>query len=258
MEIGISSSCFYPATIESSLESVGRLGAKTAEVFLNSVCELNGSILAELCKIREYYGIEIRTVHPFTSAFEPFMFFSGYERRLNDSVEFYKQFFHAANALGANFVVLHGGKQLEGYTPELYAECYLKLHNAARKEGLFIAHENVVTSPCSNPQYMKRVAELVGDDFRMVLDVKQCRRTNQSEFEFIKLFGSKIAQVHLSDSNAKHSCLAPGKGTYDFARLFTELKANGYDNTAVIELYRDNFKSEQDIKLSLDYLQKMT
>ena len=102
---------------------------------------------------------------------------------------------------------------------------------------------------------MKKVADLVGDDFKAVLDIKQCRRTNQNEFEFINLLGGKIAQVHLSDGTAEHDCLAPGAGKYDFGKLFKALKAHGYDKTAVIELYRDNFKDENDIINSLKYLQ---
>ena len=257
MEIGVSSSCFYPALIEESLEAVGRSGAKTAEIFFNSVCELDGEYLKELCKIKEYYNIQVRSIHPFTSGFEPFMFFTNYERRTNDSIDFCKRYFAAANELGAELVVLHGGKSRKRYTPELYAENYLKLHNAARKEGVFIAHENVNNCLCSDPHYMKKVADLVGDDFKAVLDIKQCRRTGQSEFEFIELLGDKIAQVHLSDGTAEHDCLAPGAGEYDFARLFKALKAHGYDNTAVIELYRDNFNNENDIKTSLEYLQNI-
>ncbi len=254
MQIGISSSCFYPTLIEDSFRAVGEAGAKTAEIFFNSACELSGDIFGELCRIKEYYGIQVRSIHPFTSGFEPFMFFSNYERRTDDSIEFYKRFFDAANALDAELIVLHGGKSRKRYTPELYAENYLKLHNAAIKEGVYIAHENVNNCLCSDPHYMKRVADLVGDEFKMVLDIKQCRRTNQSEFEFIDLLGEKIAQVHLSDGTAEHDCLAPGAGEYDFARLFKALKAHGYDNTAVIELYRDNFKDENDIKTSLEYL----
>lgn len=257
MEIGVSSSCFYPALIEDSLEAVGRSGAKTAEVFFNSACELDGGYLRELCRIREYYGIEVRSIHPFTSGFEPFMFFSSYERRTLDSIEFYKRYFAAANALGAELIVLHGGKSKKAYTPELYAENYLKLHNAARKEGVFIAHENVNKYLCSDPHYMKKVADLVGDEFKAVLDIKQCRRTGQSEFEFIDLLGDKIAQVHLSDGTAEQDCLAPGAGEYDFEKLFKALKAHGYNNTAVIELYRDSFKNENDIKASLKYLQNI-
>lgn len=255
MEIGVSSSCFYPALIEESFEAVGRSGAKTAEIFFNSACELEGEYLKKLCRIREYYGIQVRSIHPFTSAFEPFMFFSNYERRTNDSIDFYKRYFAAANMLGAQLVVLHGGKSRKRYSPELYAENYLNLHNAARKEGVFIAHENVNNCLCSDPHYMKKVADLVGDDFKAVLDIKQCRRTNQNEFEFINLLGGKIAQVHLSDGTAEHDCLAPGAGEYDFEKLFKALKAHGYDKTAVIELYRDNFKDENDIINSLKYLQ---
>lgn len=256
MKIGVSSSCFYPDTIEESLKAVGRTGAKTAEIFLNSVCELGGGILRELGEIQSFYGLDIRSVHPFTSAFESFMFFSGYERRLNDSIEFYKRFFDAAHVFGSELIVLHGGAFREGYPPELYAEYYSKLHNAARNEGLFIAHENVFNGLCSDPHYMKKVADLVGDDFKMVLDIKQCRRTGHSEFEFIELLGSKIAQVHLSDGDDGRDCLAPGGGSYDFDKLFDALKTCGYDKSAVIELYRNNFGTEEDIKNSLGYLQK--
>lgn len=258
MKIGISSSCFYPGLIEDSLKAVGRSGAKTAEIFFNSVCELDGEYLNELCRIREYYGIEVRSIHPFTSGFEPYLLFSDYDRRTNDGIEFYKRYFAAANRLGAELIVLHGGKGRKGYTPELYAENYLKLHNAAKKEGVFIAHENVNKYLCSDPHYMKRVADLVGDEFKAVLDIKQCRRTGQSEFEFIDLLDGKIAQVHLSDGTTTHDCLAPGAGEYDFAKLFNALKAHGYDKSAVIELYRDNFKDENDIKNSLEYLRNIT
>lgn len=256
MKIGVSSSCFYPDIIEESLRAVGRSGAKTAEIFFNSVCELGGDVLKELCTIKEYYGIQVRSVHPFTSAFEPYMLFSNYDRRTRDSIDFYKKYFNVANVLGAELIVLHGGKSKKPYSPELYAENYAKLHNAARKEGIFVAHENVNGCLCSDPNYMKKVADLVGDDFKMVLDIKQCRRTGQSEFQFIKLLGNKIAQVHVSDGNMEHDCLAPGEGEYDFGKLFESLKACGYDNTAVIELYRDNFGKEEEIKKSLDFLKR--
>ena len=257
MNFGVSSSCFYPSLIEESLKSVGRSGAKTAEIFFNSLSELSGDVFNELCRIKEYYNIEVRSIHPFTSAFEPIMFFSGYERRTNDSVEFYKHYFDAANRLGAELVVLHGGKLRKGYTPEIYAESYFKLHTAARKEGVFIAHENVNNCLCSDPEYMKRVADLIGDEFRAVLDGKQCRRSGQNEFQFIELLGDKIAQVHLSDGTAEMDCLAPGKGEYDFKKLFDALKAHGYDKTAVIELYRDNFGKEEEIKQALEYLKSL-
>lgn len=258
MKIGLSSSCFYPALVEDSFKSAAGLGIKTSEIFFNSFSELSGSVLKELCSVKNYYDIDVRSIHPFTSAFETVMFYSKYERRLMDSIEFYKSYFHAANELGAELIVMHGGKTVLPISPEEYAEDFSKLLNCARENGLYIAHENVREHHCCDPVFMKQVADLVGDNFRMVLDIKQCRRSNQNEFDFIRLLGKKIAQVHLSDSlGDENDCLAPGKGDYDFKKLFNALKISGYDKSAVIELYSSNYDSNDELSQALTYLEKV-
>lgn len=257
MDIGISSSCFYPTLVEDSLRKVGELGAKTAEVFMNSPCELEGNILKELCTIREYYSINVRSIHPFTSAYETIMIFSDYDRRTCDSIEFYKKYFYAAAQLGAEMIVLHGGKSAIPTVPEKYAAAYVKLSEAARSEGIYIAHENVKEHHCSDPDFMKKVADIAGDDFRMVLDIKQCRRSGKSEYDFMRLLGSKIAQVHISDTSRQHDCLPPGKGEYDFGKLFCELKKVGYDESAVIELYNSNYSDDDELKNSRLFLENV-
>lgn len=258
MQIGLSSSCFYPELVEESLIKVGESGAKTAEIFINSECETHGEILARLRSIRESYGINVRSLHPFTSAYETVMLFSDYDRRTADSLEFYKKYFYAAGELGAELIVIHGGKCIVPIEREVYAERYARLALLAREYGLFAAHENVVNNHCQSPSFMKSVADYVGDDFRMVLDIKQCRRSGVSEFEFIRLLGDRIAQVHLSDLTDGRDCVAPGEGSYDFARLFTELKSAGYDNSAVIELYRSGFSEFSQLQNSLLYLNRLS
>lgn len=254
MKIGMSSSCFYPENIEDGFKKVGELGTKTAELFVNSPCEMQSPIINELLAIQKNYGINIRTVHPFTSAFETFFFFSAYDRRRYDGIEFYKRYFEAANRFGAEAVVFHGGLSKSDTDVEFYAQCYSLLHNAAREQGIFIAHENVVDHMCSSPEYMKNLADYIGDDFRMVLDIKQCRRSGEDEYKFIKLLGDKIIQVHISDYDIGKDCLAPGIGKYDFAKLFFELKNAGYDKTALIELYRHNFSEPEEIQTAMNYL----
>ena len=254
METGISSSCFYPVSVEDSLKQVGELGAKTAEIFFNSYCELSGNILDELRRIKDYYGMNIRSIHPFSCSFETVLLFSNYDRRTNDGVEFYKNYFEAANIIGAEAVVLHGCKDFFLLSPEEYAEHYVKLHNAAKEHGVFIAQENVNAFLCANPEYMKSVADFIGDDFKMVLDIKQCRRSGQSEFEFIRLLGRNIVQVHISDFNEKYDCMVPGKGKYDFEKLFRELKKAGYNKTALIELYRKGFNEAFELAEAMNNL----
>lgn len=257
MQIGISSSCLYPIVTEKSLKTVGELGAKTAEIFFNSYSELKKPLLDEIKSIKDFYGIEVRSIHPFTSAYEPVLFFGGYERRLYDGIEFYKNYFEAANELGAKMVVLHGGRVYLETTPEEYAESYIPLHEAALSAGIHIAHENVHNHHCGNPLFMKKLAELVGDEFRMVLDIKQCRRCAESAYDFINLLGDKIYQVHISDCLPGKDCLAPGVGEYDFKKLFEELGRAGYDKTAIIELYRHNFGEAEELRTAKEYLENL-
>lgn len=257
MQIGISSSCLYPMLTEKALETVGELGAKTAEFFFNSYSELKKPLIDELKSIKDYYGINVRSVHPFTSAYEAVLLFGGYERRLADGIDFYKNYFEAANELGAEMVVLHGGRVYLPTTPEGYAQSYIPLHEAALREGIHIAHENVHNHHCGNPKFMKALADLVGDEFRTVLDIKQCRRCGESEFEYINLLGNKIYQVHISDALPGKDCLAPGAGEYDFRRLLEELGRVGYDKTAIIELYRQNYGEVEELRTAKSYLENL-
>ncbi len=257
MNIGFSSSCLYPMQTEEAFRTVGELGAKTAEIFFNSPSELGGPILTELVAIRNYYGIDVRSVHPFTSAYETYLLFSGYHRRTLDGIEFYKRYFEAANALGAKMVVLHGGHSVAAIEPERYAHNYILLNNAAREAGLHIAHENVNTHLCSRVDYMKKIADFVGDGFRMVLDIKQCRRCGENEFDFINELGDRIYQVHLSDCLGDEKCLAPGAGEYDFRRLFDALAGVGYNESVLIELYRQNFGEISELSAAKAYLENI-
>lgn len=257
MKIGASSSCLYPMNTEEALRTVGELGAKTAEIFFNSPSELENPILSELKAIKDFYGMEIRSVHPFTSAYETYLLFSDYKRRTLDGIEFYKRYFDAANALGAEMIVLHGGRSEARIEPDRYAENYILLHNAAREQGLYIAHENVHNHLCGSPGFMKALADNVGEDFKMVLDIKQCRRCGVSEDEYIRRLGNKIYQVHISDGLGAEKCLVPGAGEYDFAALFKKLRNAGYDKSALIELYRHNFGEISEISEGKLYLENM-
>ncbi len=257
MQIGISSSCLYPMQTEEALRTVGELGAKTAEIFFNSPSELKKPLLSEIKAIKDFYGMDVRSIHPFTSAYETYLLFSDYKRRTMDGIEFYKNYFETANEIGAQMVVLHGQFVAAPTTPEVYAENFIMLNNAALEAGLHIAQENVHNHHCGNPAFMKAVADLVGDEFRMVLDIKQCRRCEVSEFDFINQLGDKILQVHISDCLGQEKCLAPGAGEYDFRKLFDALNDVGYNESVIIELYRRNFGDTEELKKAKVYLENM-
>ena len=74
------------------------------------------------------------------------------------------------------------------------------------------------------------------------------------EGDYRKLLGDKIAQVHISDYRDGEDCLAPGTGCYDFGKLFSALNAAGYNESALIELYRQNYGEPAEIGTALSFL----
>ena len=254
MRFGISSSCFYPLETERSLELIGQTGAKLTEVFFNAPSELHGPLLRELCDIRDRFGMQIAAIHPFMSFAEDFYLFSDYERRFFDSLDFYKYFFSAGQALGASLFVLHGARHLH-IEKERYAERLFRLNETAKPFGLRVAHENVVHYVGESPGFMAFLQKHLGDDFQMVLDLKQARRAGEDPFAFIDRVGKSIVHVHISDGDDLHDCLPPGTGTFDFSRLFSALDSIGYNGAYMIELYRRNFDDSAALSAALTHLQ---
>ena len=255
MEIGASSACFYPMETEKSFLHIAKLGLTHSEIFFNSPSELEKPFIKELTAIRDAYGINVTSVHPFASFSEGYNFFSPYERRFYDGSESFKRYFEAAATLGARYIVLHGSKEKLEIPVEQYAERFGKLNEVANGFGCTVAHENVAKYIGASPDFMKTVKKHLGDSFKMVLDVKQARRSGVDPYEFINIMGDSIVHVHLSDCDGEHDCLPPSeKGLFDFERLFTELGKAGYKGRYIVELYSHNYCNESEILMSAKYL----
>ncbi len=257
MDIGISSSCFYPGNTEDAFEKVCRMGAETSEIFFNCSEEMQMPIIGEINEIKNYYGVPVRTIHPYTSFAEPYMLFGGYGRRTNEGIDFYKRYFETAAYLGAESVVIHGGKPIHQRDELDYFEVFARLCEEGKKFGVLPAHENVYMRAGSDIGFLKRLKRYLGKDFRLVLDIKQCRRNESDEYEIIKLFGKDIIQLHISDYDKSRDCIPPGEGKYNFKKLFQQLKISGYDRSAIIELYSWSFETDDQIVNSIDYLEKI-
>lgn len=254
MKVGISSSCFYPLETERSLRRVAEAGAKTTEIFFNTPSELRGEKLRELLAIRDHYGMTVSSVHPFQSFAEGYWLFSEYRRRYTDALEMYAPLFEAAAALGAKFAVFHGAKKLVIDDTE-YAERFFHLNERAKQFGVIAAHENVVHYVGETPTFMVRLHELLGDDFHMVLDLKQARRAGESPFAFLSQLKRRIIHLHVSDGTDTQDCLPPGEGVFDFPKLKAALDDLGYDGVMMIELYRDNFRHDAQLTKAKQFLE---
>lgn len=256
MEIGASSSCFYPLETKASFEELGVLGIKATEIFFNADSELSKEYLSELNRIKDYYGMSVGSLHPFTSACESYFFFSNYKKRFYEMTEYYKKYFNAANELGAKYIVIHGARYPSEVSDEEYFERFSFLAEEARKEGVFAVQENVWSTCGANPDFLRKMKKYMGENFKLNFDVKQMKKCSLEIDDFLPEFSSSIVNVHVSDNRVGETCLPPGQGDFDFERLFREMKKVNYDGNFIVELYRQNFSSPEDIKKSCEYLKK--
>lgn len=257
MAFGISTSCLYPQTTETALETLGKSGVKTCEVFLNSISETTPEFANKLNKIKDEYGMNIVSVHPFSSFAETFMLFSEYERRFADALDYYKKCADVSAILGAHIMVIHGSLLPGKISNEAYFERFQKLADAGKESGITVCQENVHSHFSENPEFLKKMRNALGNDFKMVFDVKQAVRSGFSPLGFAEEFKNEIAHIHISDHKEGFDCLPPASGIFDFKKLFDIMNSANYTGDYVIELYRSNFSEPAELIKSLSYVQNL-
>lgn len=259
MNIGASTSCFYPLETEKALGRIIDLGFKKTEIFFNSVSELQAPFVREMKRQADAAGVRVLSVHPFSSNLENNCIFGEYQRRYDDFIDLYRQHCHAAALLGAEVVVIHGAyaKQKRDIPEEHYFDRFASLIEIGRQEGVMVCQENVVRFRSQSVDFLKRMKNYLGDDFHMVFDIKQSIRSGYNPFEFLDEMKNDIVHVHLSDNTPDTDCMPPGRGNFDFKRLFNTLDGVGYNGDYVIEIYSRGYDVEKELALSRQYFDNM-
>ena len=238
---GISTACLYPELTEKALKQLAKRGVSATEIFFNAPSELEGPYIRELARIARDGGIRIVSIHPFTSGFEPLLLFSSYRRRTLDGFECYKRYFHAANLLGADYIIIHGDHREHNRSRTFYFHVFGELMEIARQMGVMVIQENVCRCCGYTPDFFLEMAACL-PEARFVLDIKQCIRANVPIPDMVRAMGSRICHVHISDHNDMQDCLPIGKGNYDLTGFLRDLRENfGFDGAAIQELYRNNY-----------------
>lgn len=256
MRAGVSTACLYPKPLEESLYDLAVNGVSCVEMFINTHSELKKSFAHGVANLMKRFDVSCVSVHPFTCEIEPLMFFSDYERRTNDMLEYYKLYFRFMNIVGADTFVFHGGKGDRG--AELYCERYSRLYRLGKEFGVTVAVENVSRCQSASSRFIREIAGMLGDEFAFVLDTKQAIRAGETPFAFLEAAGNKVKHVHISDSGELGDCLLIGRGSFDFRRFFQRLDQLNPDANVILELYRSGFNGISDLLASYNRLSSMT
>lgn len=258
MVAAVSTACFYPLETETALKTLPEAGVRVVEIFINTEREIEEPFLKLIKRMLADYGAEVYSVHLHTSGFEPLSFFSLYRRRFYDSIERYNGYFRAAAFLGAHVVVFHGDRKEGRVAENEYFERFAAVSDAAAREGIILAQENVSRCRSGQVTFIQRMREYLGPGAaKFVFDVKQARRAGENPAAMLKAMGEDIVNVHISGSAPGSDCVPPGPGSGDFIWVPDALRGYGYKGPLIIEVYRESFRGIDEIKTSFDYVDSL-
>lgn len=257
MLLGVSSASLYPLETERAVKQLGELGVRNTEIFLNDFSEMSGAIFDEILHTLHEYGMNVVSVHPFTSPMESMFLFSNYPRRQQALLDMYRRFFECMNKFGAKIFVLHGAILSSNCPDDLYFEQFSRLLDAADEFGVTVGQENISYCKSGSLDFLKRLREECGERTKYVLDLKQARRSGLSALEILDELGKDVIHVHVSDADGKSDCLPVGAGTENLALIVNRLKELGFDGALLIELYRSNYSEYEELAEGVKRLEKL-
>jgi sugar phosphate isomerase/epimerase len=247
MKVGVSTACLYPKLLEESVYDLAVNGISHTEIFVNTVSEIEKNYVNGIASTLKRFEMTCRSLHPFTCPMEPMLFFSGYERRVNDALDFYKRYFEAMNILGAEIFIFHGNFKNISVSDEFYFDRYSRLVETGKKFGVIVAQENVSRCTSGSLSFLKRMMDYLGDDAKFVVDTKQAIRSGENNFDILRTLGKHIVHVHISDHGEMGDCLQIGRGRFNVRQFLSILNENSPDCSVMLELYRSNFDGISDL-----------
>ncbi len=261
MQTGISTaSLFMRRNNEDALPLFNDLGVPTAEVFLTSFSEYGaefGNLLAQ-----RKGNVKVNSVHILNTQFEP-QLFSAHERVKADCYGWLDKVLDSANALGAPYYTFHGTARYKQSARDPRNDRFdrmgiqlAEISDFCKNKGVTLCLENVEWATYNRVgvyQELKKYAP----SLRGVLDIKQARLAGEGYEAYLAEMGEDIAYVHISDVDEKGRIRLPGQGIFDFETLLKRLQDVGFDGALLIEVYKENYAEERELKTSCDFVQEL-
>ena len=137
----------------------------------------------------------------------------------------------------------------------MYAERFSYLADVARTYGVMIAVENVHYCKFASPDLMRDLMRAC-PTLCATVDVKHSLFSGYDPLKYIDAVEDHLVTVHVTDVTKDDTTALPGKGRYDFERLFRELDKRGVEPAVIIEAYSRDFTYLEELKTSYEYLRK--
>lgn len=254
MKIGISTSTFFNTVApEGAFDIMRNMCVDTTEVCLYTFSEYEKPYIDHFAAYKG--GINVVAVSPMSTQFEP-QLFSPNMRVRADAELIFKKVCYACFALGAKFYTFRGIINLgniKNYDYSRLAQRYNQLADIAASYGVCLSLKNVRWAHSATPDFYKIImpqcprmfasfdmynAESAGYDIREFLDVCPPQR---------------ISHLTVTDVIKGDWCL-PGRGKYNFDRLFTELDRRKVQAPVLMSVRSDKYSDYLQVRDGYEWL----
>ncbi len=259
MQLGISTASFFRKVLtENCFAKLAEMGVTTTEVFLSSYSETDSGFADALAEKKG--DINVHSVHALAIQFEE-QLFSKAPRVRDDAEMYFRRVLYAGNVLGAKYYTFHGPINLvksgEPMLIERYADVMNGLADIADSYGIFISQENVHYCYANNPDFFRSLIKLC-PKVKTTLDIKHAIISGYDPLSFLEVMDDRLVTVHAVDVDRDGAPRLPGKGRYNFDRLFKEIdnRKQKINPAVLIEGYARNFASLDELEESYMFLSK--
>lgn len=223
MKIGISTSTFFNTIApEGMFDLMRNMRVDTTEVCLNTFSEYEKPYVDKLASMRG--TMNVTAVSPLSTQFEP-QLFSPNIRVRSDAELIFKKVCYAGFAFGAKFYTFRGPVNLDGVkSPDCtwLAQRINQLSDIAASYGVSLSLKNMRWSYAATPEFYKKILELCPRLFA-TFDLYNAEKAGYELREFFDVCpAQRISLVEVTDTVKGEWCL-PGRGKYNFDRLFADL-----------------------------------
>lgn len=258
MDIGISTASFFnKVPTESVFTILKEMRVGITEVFLNCQSEYEEPFVTELKKRQS--GIKVHSVHALGTQFEAELFSINARVRADAEVVF-KKVCRAGQILGANFYTFHGRFNVKKLKPEIdfikMSDRLNQLCDIAREYDIMISYENVHWAFSAEPDFFTNILANC-NNLATTLDTKQALLAGINPLKYFKEMGETISTVHICDIKNKTATTLPGKGKYDFLKLFKEIDKNNLSPPLLLEVYPKDYSNFDELRQSYDYIRAL-
>ena len=230
IQIGMSTSCVYPLSLESAFRLAAQAGFDGIEVMITEDPATRS--VTELAALSRQYGLPILSVHAPVLPFTQFVWGTDPALKLERSAEL-------AVELGATVVVVHPPYR---WQPR-YARRFMRhVDEVSGDYRVEVAVENmfpISLGPVRIGPFSPGWDPLSSGASAITLDFSHAALAGRDSLELAMAAGGRLRHVHLCDSTgAGHSDehLVPGRGTQPVAEVLQYLGQRGWNGSLVAEV----------------------